>query len=488
MTITFKTIPASLRAPGVYGEIDPSRANASTVNQPTLIIGQMLASGTATANVPVLVTSYDQARTTFGAGSMLSLMYKKYREADAFGTVYVLPLADNAAGTQASNTITITGTATAAGTLNVYVAGTNIQVGVAAGDANTAVAAALNAAINAAIDLPATSSVSTNVVNVTARHKGIAAGDIDLRVNYGGPAAGEFTPTGVTVAIGAGTAGTGEPVLNFTALADTAYAYICTPYTDSTSVGAVSTLLNDTVGRWSPFLQLYGHAFSAKEATVGNLSTFGNGLNDQHLTVLGFNDAPEPVYLWAAAYTGVCAQSLSADPALPLQNIALPVKAPAKQSRFSLTERNTLYFDGISTTRINDAGQVILDRSVTTYQTNTTGAPDSSYLDTETLATLQVLLRDVKDMLSVKFGRVKLVQDGTSIPAGSNTVTAQIIKGEVIGWYRNQVNAGLAQDAAGFARGIVAENQGNGVVALLLPIAVANQLRITKLLVQFTKP
>jgi phage tail sheath gpL-like len=485
--INFNIYPASNRVPGVYAEIDPSQANTGTVNQKTLLIGQQLAGATTAPNIPVMVTSYALARTLFGAGSMLSLMYAQYRKSDNFGEVWALPLADNGAGVANVATVAVAGTATAAGTVNLYVAGQLVQAAVNSGMTAAQAATALNAAINAYPDLPVSSAVAVSTVTITARHKGAAAGDVDVRLNYGGPAAGEFSPAGLTFTIANPTPGVTDPVQVFTNLGDSAYDWICTPYSGTTEVGQVTSLLNDTTGRWSWQTSLFGCAFGARKGTAAALATFGDGLNDQHVSILGLNDSPTPVYLIAADYAAVCANSLRADPALPLQNLLMNIQAPPRQARFLLSERNTLYYDGVASIRVSDAGQVILDRAVTTYQKNAAGSADNSYLDVETMACLQFLIRDLKDTLAVKFARRKLVADGTAIPGGSNFVTSQHVKGEVIGWYRNRAAEGLCQNPKVFAKNIRAENAGNGRVSLLLPLDVANQLRITSMLIQFIK-
>ncbi|MCO6414815.1 phage tail sheath subtilisin-like domain-containing protein [Siccirubricoccus sp. KC 17139] len=489
MAIQFSLYPASNRVTGIYAEIDPSLANTATDNQKTLIMGQMLAAGSATANTAVLVTSYQQARSLFGAGSMLSLMYQQYRKSDNFGEVWCSPVTDNASGTAATNTITVAGTATAPGTLNLYIAGQRIQVGVAVADAAAAIAAKINAAINAAIDLPATSGVATATVTVTARHKGVTAGDLDIRLNYAGAAGNEFTPAGVTITIGAGTAGTGEPSLvnAFANLGDAPYDFIAFPWSGTTELASLTNLLSDTIGRWAWNVSLFGHAFTAREGTASTLASYGAALNDQHVTVLGINDTPTPIYNVAADYAAVCARSLRADPALPLQNLTMGILPPPRGSRFLLNERNTLLYSGISTAKVNDAGQAILERSVTTYQKNAAGAADDSYLDTETLTTLQFLIRDLKNVLGTKFARKKLVADGTPVPGGSSFVTPSTVKGEVIAWYRGHAANGMVQNVANFTQNMKAENAGSGRVSLLLPIDVANQLRIISTLVQFTK-
>ena len=84
--ITFRNYPIGTnRVPGVYAEVDPSQANTGQFNQRTLLIGQKLSAGTATAGVPYLFSSITDALTAFGAGSQLAIMAKRYRDLDSFG-------------------------------------------------------------------------------------------------------------------------------------------------------------------------------------------------------------------------------------------------------------------------------------------------------------------------------------------------------------------------------------------------------------------
>lgn len=161
MSVSFNYLPANVRVPLFYAELDNSQAGYFTQNKRALLIGQKLTAGTAVVNTPYLVSTTDQAKTLFGTGSMLARMHAFYRLQDAFGEVWCLAVADAGAGVQATGTITVTGPATASGTINLYIAGQKVQVAVAASDAQNTIAAAINAAINAATDLPVTSTVAT---------------------------------------------------------------------------------------------------------------------------------------------------------------------------------------------------------------------------------------------------------------------------------------------------------------------------------------
>lgn len=490
MTIPFKQIPANIRVPLFYAEVDNSRANTGSINQRALIIGQITSSGTATPNVPVICEGVADAATKGGPGSVLHLMVDAYRQNDTFGEVWLLPLADDGAAVAATGTIQITSAATAAGVLSLYIAGVRISQAVTSTQTPAQVATALAATINATANLPVTATVSTDTVTLTAINKGPTGNEIDIRVNYGGTAAGEVMPTGMAVTITAMASGATPPSLTtaFANLGDQPFDFIVMPYTDSTSLNAVKSLLDDITGRWSWSRQVYGHAFAAARGTLGALTTLGTARNDQHATIMGFNNSPTPAWIWAAGMAGASAVSLRADPALPLQTVVIKgVLAPPLASRFQLSERNTLLFDGISTFTVADDGTVAIENLITTYQKNGFSQPDNSYLEVETLFTLAFVLRELRTLVTSKYARVKLAADGTRFAPGSAIVTPKIIKADLIAKYRELEYRGLVQQGDVFKENIIVQKNPTDPnrVDVLYPAILINQLRIFALLAQF---
>ena len=492
--ITFRNYPIGTnRVPGVYAEVDPSQANTGQVNQRTLLIGQKLSAGAATAGVPYLFSSLTDAQAAFGNGSQLAIMAQRYRAIDSFGEVWFLPLADDGGSVKATGTLTITGPATAAGTFNLYVAGTLVPVLVSSGDTATAIATNIKNAVNAQNMLPVTAGNSAGVITFTANNGGLAGNDIDLRANYLG-APYESLPAGVGATFVAMSGGTTNPSAGLTtALANIAglvsYDFIGMAYNDTACLNAIGAYLNDTTGTWSWQQELFGHCFVGHSAaSLSAATTVGLARDDQHVTIISSQGSPSPSWYWAVDLTAACAVSLRAHPAVPLQGLALNVLAPPIATRWNISERNTLLYDGISTYKVNQQGTVLTDRVITTWQTNAAGVPDNSYLDVETMSTLTFGIRNVRIELASKFQRMILVSDGTRIPPGSAMTTASIIKLAAVARYRVLCTGGYMQNADQFAQQAVGENQGNGVVALLLPFQLANQLRIVAMLVAFTKP
>jgi len=308
-------------------------------------------------------------------------------------------------------------------------------------------------------------------------------------LNYLGALCGEYTPQGVTTVITAMANGTGNPDITdgLANLSDQTYDFIVSPYSDAANLDAMQVFLSDYQGRWSWEQMLYGGCFTAYRGTLGQLTAFGNSRNDQHMAVMGFGDSPDPSWVWAAQIGGFCASSLRVDPGLPLQYITTSLKAPPVASRLDIGERNTLLYDGISTFRVNDAGQVIIERMCTTYQQNAAGAPDNSYLDVETMYGLMFVARDLANYLLTRYARKKLVSNATPVLPGSNCVTPAMIQASTVAEYKVLEANGYVQNSATFAANIVTEDAGNGLVKILAPVDLVNQLRQIAILLQFRK-
>lgn len=500
-SLAFTYFPAStFRPSGVYNEFNASQANTATQNQRALLIGQILASGTAVPNVPVMAFSQTQVNTLCGKNSMLALMYAAYRLQDPFGECWIGPLSDASAGTAATGTITFTGTATAAGTLALYVMGVSVPVPVNLGDTATVIGGNAATAIGAATGICATAANATGVVTLTALHKGLALNDIDLRINYHGAQNNEVTPPGVTVAFsnpvagsvaGALSGGATNPTLTtlLAGLGVQTFDFIAFPYTDSASLTAIETFLNDQSGRWSAIEMLYGHAFTAFRGTVSARATFGNTQNSQHVTCLGFFDSPTPAWLEAADWAGAHAIRLRVNPAGGLSGQALNMLAPPTASQDGPGNRNVLLFDGVSTFNVDAAGVCRIDRSITTYQTNASGQIDNSYLNTNLLFQAMYASRYITAQLSsqiIAAGKI-LVANGTPIPIGAPAITPDLVFQSVVAYYSYLASIFIVQNPQNFAKNGYATLGQKGQVLLYLPFDFSDQVIQIASLIQFVQ-
>jgi phage tail sheath gpL-like len=491
--------------PLYWVEVDPSMAGYPRSRLTSLIIGTMLPTGTAIPDVPIPVPSQADARQLFGYGSMLDGMVESFTRNNFAQELWVVPIAEAAAGVAAFASMTVTAKATAAGTLPVYISGRRVQVFVAEDDAIGEIATNIANAINADPSMPVIASqASTDAAGIllTAKWKGVEGNDIDVRLAYGGALAAERVPVGLAITMPATnklTGGTGVVDIEdaITNLGDEIYEYVATGYTDSTTISLLETEYGFTdEGRWGWLRQLYGHVFAAKRGAAGadqsgysDLMLYGPSNNSGVLSVMGIEaHSPSPTWVWAAAYAAKAARALLNDPARPLQTLAMEgCLPPPKHQRFDMKQCNDLSGVGIATQGVNADGIPAIKRESTTYQKNLYGQGDDAYELVPTLATLAALFRSQRHAITSKYPRHKLADDGTRFGAGQAIVTPKIIKAELIAQYRADEFLGRVENAVAFKKNLIVERDPNDPnrVNVLYPPDLINQLRIFAVLAQF---
>lgn len=498
MPVSFSNIPGNVRVPLFYAEVDNSMANTATATYKSLLVGQKTSDGTAKNGVPVFVSSVAKARTLFGRGSELALAVEAYKAVDTSGELWVLPA--EVTGNKATAEVTVNGLALGSGAVSFYVGGSRVQVSVAQGSKANAVAIDLAAAINAKSDLPVVAEVkasdaeeedeTTAVVVITAKEAGVYGNDIQLSVDYLGSLNGEESVSGIDVIPGIMNDGTG--IIDYAealkVVAAEAYQFIGIADADTTSLDAVKVDMNDTSGRWSYARMQFGHVFTAKRGDAETLMTFGNSRNDQHVSIFGVEPKnPNPAWLIAASALGRAAVFYKNDPARPLQTgVLVGLTVPNVQDRFDFNERQSLLSNGIATLCVG-ASDIMIERAITTYQRNSFGDPDNSYLDSTTLYTLAYIISALKTAITSKYARHKLANDGTRFGPGQAIVTPKVIRSELIAQYAKLEDKGLVENSELFAKYLIVERNVDDVnrIDVLLPPDVVNQLRIFAMQVQF---
>lgn len=491
MTITFDQVPAGLRTPGNFVEIDGTGAVVGQVGMPSriLVLGQVLAAGTQDPLVPVRILDEAAAEAAFGRGSMLHLMFRTLKLNNRVTEAWAIGLEDDGGATAAAGSIAFGGAVTRAGTLALYInahfssAGLHgrVRVAVATTDDPTDIAAAVVAAINAQTDLPVTAAVNgvdDTQVDITARNAGEAGNGIDIRHSY---YQGEGLPEGLTATITALTGGAGNPDIGdaIAVFGDQWFTDIAMPYTDAANLTAQEIELAD---RFGPTVQKDAHAFAAARGAHAALTTLGNSRNSPHLSILYASGSPTAPFMWAAALAGIAAFEAKQDPARPLQNLVIKGVLPASPlDRFTREERNLLLFDGIATHKVTDQGdQVVLERCITTYEQNLSSVDDPAFLDVETLKTLAYLRFTYNARFALKYPRHKLADSDTQFGAGQNVMTPALGDAETIVLFREWEAMGLVEDFEQFKADLLTERDGNDVNRLnqLLRPNIVNQFRI----------
>lgn len=486
MSISFNQIPANNRLPFVFVEFNNTNAIQGTGLKAykALMLGQKLSTGSASADVPVRLTSAAQAKSLFGDGSMLHHMAEKWFLNNKTTELWVIPQADNAAGTKATGTLTFTGPATAAGAINLYIAGRKLSVAVASGDSVTAIAAAVAAAINALPYLGVTAAAALGVVTLTYVHKGLVGNEVDVRANYYD---GEALPSGVGLTIAAFSGGTLNPSLTaaIAAMGETQYDVIACAYNEAASLADLETELTS---RFGPTRQIDGVLVIAKNADFATITAFGASRNSPHVSLQHCYKHPSHSAQFAAAVASVIAFYGNIDPARPFQTLAIAGElAPVEADRFTNEERNLMLYDAVSTNSVDSGGVLRLERMITMYQQNGLGADDVSYLDVTSMLTLSFLRYDFRNYFLLKYPRHKLANDGTRFGAGQAVMTPALGKAEAISKFREWEELGLVENFEDFKTNLVVERNGGDVNRLdfLLPPNLINQLITTAAQIDF---
>jgi len=480
------------RNPGTYIEFDPSQASSALVTQSrAVLIGQLTADATVAENSFNFVSDNDQAKLLFGQGSHLADLYAYFKENNPNIRVDAIPLGNN--GTAAVKTITVTGPATEAGILNVYIANLRVIVQVASGDSADTIATAIANAVDANTDMLMGASAATNVVTLTAKNTGEWTDQIPVLVNpfTASRQGSDKNPAGTSFVIANTVAGASNEDIStaIAALPDEVITDFCMPYTDSANMTAWTTELDR---RNQSMVQLEGFGLAAKTGTTGALTAFGTGQNNEFNLTL---DAGKSDFMAdhqvAAAAAGLGSLSAGNDPAAPWARFAdgelKGVTPDFVENRRSFNDRNTLLYSGIATTEVTHDGKVIISREITNFQKNSGGQPSTAYLDSQTPRTLQAIRQSFLARMS-KFKGYKLADDGAFLTGGSLIATPSSIRADIVAWATILVQEGLIENLDQFEADLIVERDATDPtrVNVVLPPDLVNQLRIIAGKITFT--
>ena len=478
----FNTIGVVL-TPGVYVEVDNTRAQQGLAELPnrTLLIG--VADGTADLNVPVRVTNLGLVDELFGRGVMLAEMCKAFGDANPLAEMWAFPTGIIAPASVATATVIFAGGATKSGVVTVFIAGRAVSVAVAAGDNDTAIATAWADAANAITDLPVTAAVDVYTVTLTSKWGGYTGNMIDVRVDEGA------SLPSVTITANPFTGGNGDVSLAqlFAAIGDEVFTtWVLPPLADTTLNNQIAAVEAELERRAGGTVQLPAQLFTAVGGTHAEISTWAGSRNSPFVVSMGLQKSPTPP--WIVASLAAAMDVSEPDPARPRQTLPLPgMIPPATIDRYTQTERQIHLNEGVATFIVDAGGACRIERLVTTYTLTPLGVPDTSYRDVETLRTLAALRHTLRARLATRFPRYKVADDGFDVPPGAAIVTPSVIRGEVIALAQEWVERGWIENIDQFKRDLVVRRNTTDPnrVDIQLPPDLVNQLRVLAGQIQF---
>lgn len=427
--------------------------SVSNTDQKVLLVGQMLAAGSASDGVLVSNISSSGApeNALFGEASMLAAIVRAFKADNPIVQVDAIPL-DDAVGTPREVTITIVGTATEAGTL-VVVAGSvklhSYDIAVADTNTETIIAAAIVTAVNADTKCPFTAANVAGIVTLTADNDGTIANTLGIETSG--------TIAGITgMAVAETTPGATDPTL--TGILDVAtsrYQAIVWPYGTATSV--LQTYLDARFNATNEILD--GVGFYATVDSLSDHLTALNLLNSESL--VNFCDKEEsetnyigpsqnePSYSKAAQFAAVRSLRLTPNASiatyltssasldqfggvalasLPYFNTPLPNMSVISDPRgWTRLEIEQLLTAGGSVMGVNRSGTSALVGEVkTTFKTDAASNPDPTFGFLNYVDTASNIREYFSNNLKARFAQSRLTAG--SVSRGRDMANAVVIR------------------------------------------------------------
>ena len=461
MPVGFDLVPANAAASGVFVEqrIKKVGVGGLVIPERVLVLGQYNTGKTPTVNVPVNFDNPDSVGQAYGRGSELHILAKAVSRAIGSVPVDFCPL--TAGTTAATGTLTITGPATGAGVISVYIGGDRVTCPVANGDSANTIATNLAAAINAQTDLMVTASAASAVVTLTSRNKGVAMNGITLALDIN---VGDLTqePAGVSVAIVAMASGTGnpDPTTALAGLGATWYTHIVCPYSDSTTLTALKTAGDN---RFDPGVKRQFVAYVGTAMTYAAFQTFlGTIPNSQWiapLNVEGLYDYPGEM---VAAFVGFAAASAQVNPERPCKNVTVQGCRSDPTKAWTYAQKNATVLAGGSTFTPFSDGSFAFSDVITAYTKNAQGAADSSYQQACTVHGNQAKSYSLENLfLGTPFDRATIVDD-LAVTGKDYAISPKRAKGFLIGLIDGLwIAQGWSKNRDAIVASIIVEVDGN---------------------------
>jgi phage tail sheath gpL-like len=379
--------PTSQLVPGILTQFTTgSSLGPVSPDRKVLIISTMLTGAGGTTGE--VVRTYSPADgEAWGKGGPIDAMVRAVYRMAASAKVYVLALAEDAAGTKAKVDVTFAGTATEAGTAELLIAGQLVRFAVASGDAAAAVASAASAAINKVASLPVVGSVASAVATATAKWKGLSGSYIGVEVLN--------LPAGLT-ATPAATAGTADPdATGAVAVLQGVPTHFTQLVTDWTADANMDLLETEIARRDTAPVGLGGILYVGVSGTKGTMLTWADDRNARLVCAVGVGKMPNAP--WEAAAMVAGARAGVADVDVSSLGTPMPgIRPPTLTSQWlDAIDRNELLGAGISTLRVGADGNVYIERLVTTKTLDGAGNPfaeDRNVMDQEVNAVIRLTI------------------------------------------------------------------------------------------------
>lgn len=399
-------IDTSYKKPGSFIEVNFGAGPRSpgSASMSILLTGNKLASAPLAAATVTKVSGADEVRALAGEGSELHRMALAAYRANPIADLSIAVIAS--AGTGANGTLIFTGTATADGTVEVWVSGDRLVVPVTTGDTATVVGAAVAAAINARRVLPATAANVTGTVTLSARQTGPRGNRIALRSKLNG--ATGITHSAVNAYLASG-ATIDDPQAALDAVAPLRFHYVVSPHFTAAELVKYRNSLNTSAlpvtGKRSRFV-------ACIPDTLANAITLSDTVNAARGELCWLEDPDDMPGEVAAAHAATLAMYRSAKRSANMDGVTIQgAKVQfAPDDVPTAAEQNTALNNGL-TPLLSANGALVIVRSITNYHNDPANNDDFSILDSHKVEVCDFVADTIEINFASQFRGFNLTND-----------------------------------------------------------------------------
>lgn len=396
-------IDTSNKTPGLFLKVSLGVGAQSAAGSPLkiLLLGNKTSSGSKASGSIDKVSGPDESITFHGQGSELYRMIRNVLRAFPTADVYAGVIAESAGTAASLATWTCTGPATAAGTVEMWIAGERIVAAFASGDTATQVGDAVALAINNNADLPVTATASVGTVTITAKHKGPRGNRIRVRNTITSGSGLTHTPIDAYLTSGA-TSDTPATILDNASTQR--FNVIVAPYDDATNLGLVKTHIatysNDPLeGKRAVYM-------FASADTLANATTLATTINDARGRCLWHYNSDVPPAELVASWAGRYVRGLQRDRAANFDGAQVLAAQPQRTlaDRPIASEIASALNNGITPVKTAaDGATCVVVRAITTRSKDSAGRPDYSTLDVHKVDALDLLADQIESDFAREF-------------------------------------------------------------------------------------
>lgn len=448
--------------PNVTSNINSALTAQDAGERSILLVGCMISGTASSGQLIENIVSKAEFNAYFGAKSQVAKAGRALIDALSISKIKpkisAIGLTDNGSGVAATGSIAFSGTASAAGTLTVYIDSIRngkYELSVANGDTANSIGVALAALINANTFSPVTAVNTTGSVALTATNDGTQGNTIGIKI--------EGTVAGISATLTAMSSGATNPSLTslFDPVADKRYTSIVYP-----AEWGVSTLTAFTEARFNVDNKIIdGVGIVCKNDTYADSNTALDALNQKTLAYIpnrllsgsthkggAIFESPIVIAAYAAAYRELRltvgsnvstittnGQSIGGNffGGIPYHNTPFSLLPVIETSNdFSDEECVELESSGGWLIRNNPANTVVIsNEAVTTYKTDALGQPDVTFKYLNYVDTLTIARDYVFNNLKSDFSQHILTTG--QLVAGRPMVNREGFVARMMGYYAN---------------------------------------------------